>query len=1029
MLRRPPGEGRLVAQQRRVFLALAVILLPWIQVVDAQQQQRRQPSTPHHVPVAAHILNDGVDVADQHESRHPDPRRESPFEGDGVADGFASTSQSAPIQVRKPRDTQTPQRDGPLTSADGHAAALGRFDNLYIPHDASAIATLAPDSQSVRAPSPPEQWPGLLQGAGLSSPQSARSLEDWEVEDFVLLATVDGHLYAVDRGSGDERWHLQVEQPVVETVHYRPNDSLTDEESPNHTSHPLDDYIWAVEPSRNGALFVWTLSGLNAGLTNTGLTMKEIVDRAPYAVPDPPVVYNGYKKTTMVTLDAATGRVLKWFGQTGSQVDQSATCYRPEGGGLLDNDLSDECHNSGTITLSRIDYTVAIIRRDDARQIATLTYSEWGPNNFDSDLHQQHHTAHHNRYITSKTDGKLYALDTSGPSSLSLKSSVPVVQTFDISRPNDVPAGNNPDLVVLPQPAAPAVDETAAHARGQYVFLNQTETGSWYAMSGVWYPLILEAPVARINRKHWWDTKDHWERLDEVQVGDALVGVHALGNSRKLVQRPSSLPLGLPSASDNGGAWQPHDKSDDSTLSNVYSEDDSGLSVIVDRVNTLPQYAADSFRELFRNPIALAALGIILAIYAKSVIRWCKEQVSRVHKKEQSDDSAQQSGDEGAYTTPKPADRVEQDTAKPQENLGHEAVVDPTVKKAEQHEDITVSDKSASPIETILETGDGDGDRDKASSEQSPEKKKKAHRGRRGGVKHRKGVKKQRDVSENRSDTALPGIDETIPGLQNIGQPAKLEPNVTTMSNDPEDVSGPVVQIGGIEVNQDEQLGMGSNGTVVFSGKFHGRDVAVKRMLTQFWDIATQETQLLLESDHHPNVIRYFAMSRNDSFLYIALELCQASLSDIIDKPHMFQELAQAGETDLPRVLLQIAHGLSFLHDLRIVHRDLKPQNILVTMGRDGKPRLLVSDFGLCKKLEGGQSSFGATTAHAAGTSGWRAPELLLDDDARETSMSMTTSTMTSTHSDSSQLVSSDVMPNRRATRSIDIFSLGLVFF
>lgn len=37
---------------------------------------------------------------------------------------------------------------------------------------------------------------------------------------------------------------------------------------------------------------------------------------------------------------------------------------------------------------------------------------------------------------------------------------------------------------------------------------------------------------------------------------------------------------------------------------------------------------------------------------------------------------------------------------------------------------------------------------------------------------------------------------------------------------------------------------------------------------------------------------------------------------------------------------------------------------------------------------------------------------------------------MSSTHSDSSsQLVSSDVMPNRRATRAIDIFSLGLVFF
>lgn len=102
------------------------------------------------------------------------------------------------------------------------------------------------------------------------------------------------------------------------------------------------------------------------------------------------------------------------------------------------------------------------------------------------------------------------------------------------------------------------------------------------------------------------------------------------------------------------------------------------------------------------------------------------------------------------------------------------------------------------------------------------------------------------------------------------------------------------------------------------------------------------------------------------------------------------------------------------------MHRDLKPQNILVNMGKDGRPRLLVSDFGLCKKLEGGQSSFGATTGRAAGTSGWRAPELLVDDEASATD---------SVHSSGSVLVGDAMMPHRRATRSIDIFSLGLVFF
>lgn len=85
-----------------------------------------------------------------------------------------------------------------------------------------------------------------------------------------------------------------------------------------------------------------------------------------------------------------------------------------------------------------------------------------------------------------------------------------------------------------------------------------------------------------------------------------------------------------------------------------------------------------------------------------------------------------------------------------------------------------------------------------------------------------------------------------------------------------------------------------------------------------------------------------------------------------------------------------------------------------------------MSDFGLCKKLEGEQSSFRATTAHAAGTSGWRAPELLLDDDARDGMVSMVDA---STEGHSGPLVSGELPPNRRATRAIDIFSLGLVFF
>ncbi|KAI8965311.1 hypothetical protein F5Y11DRAFT_344755 [Daldinia sp. FL1419] len=994
MLRRPPGEGRLVVQQRKVFLALAVFLLPWLQLVDAQQQQSRQQS-PREPASVANLLNnynnDNLAINKRHE----------PFSAERVVDDLAAATSS---KARNRQETPVVSRRNSVTTKKQQPR------NVPFPNDASALATLAP-APSVRAPNSPRYLPSLLAGTGLSSPQTARSLEKWEVEDYILLATVDGHLYAVNRESGDERWHLQVEQPIVETIHHRPNISLADGRE-GYDHHPLDDYIWAVEPTRNGALYVWTPSGFGSGLMSTGLTMKQLVEEfGSYAVQNPPVVYTGHKKTTMITLDAATGRVLKWFGQGGSQVDQSATCFPPNGR-FVDSD-SEECSDSGTITLSRTEYTVTIHRSDDGREIATLKYAEWGPNNFDSDLHQQYRATQDNRYFTSQHDGKVYALAyPAGVTSFALQFSVPVARVFDIARPEDAPPGSNPELVLLPQPVPPARDEDSARTRSHSVFLNHTESGSWYAMSGWSYPLIVDAPAAQLNGRNRWDSENPWDAIDTTWANKVLVGTHVLGNARTVAQWPPTIPPSLPSS-----PFTPESSDDDneSAMPTSLPNTQADPSGIVGSITALPQYAADKTVDFLMNPILFPFLIYLLFRYYKDFVRWSRR---RAKPRQYLDTVTYMPSTDPTIDSPR--------------EVVNEVIPTPVIEADEKQQEALVNEKESAEkavpvISTVeFETADADDGREQQQTEgESPEKKKKAHRGRRGGVKHRKGPKKQRDTVDSSGENASPDAGEGIPGLQNVGLPSKLEPNVMTMNNDPEDVSGPIVKIGGIEVNQDEQLGMGSNGTIVFAGKFHGRDVAVKRMLTQFWDIATKETQLLLESDHHPNVIRYFAMSKNDSFLYIALELCQASLSDIIEKPAMFQDLARAGEMDLPRVLLQIAHGLGFLHDLRIVHRDLKPQNILVTMGRDGRPRLLVSDFGLCKKLEGGQSSFGATTAHAAGTSGWRAPELLLDDDARESS----TMSMTSTHSDSSQLVSADVMPNRRATRAIDIFSLGLVFF
>jgi serine/threonine-protein kinase/endoribonuclease IRE1 len=129
--------------------------------------------------------------------------------------------------------------------------------------------------------------------------------------------------------------------------------------------------------------------------------------------------------------------------------------------------------------------------------------------------------------------------------------------------------------------------------------------------------------------------------------------------------------------------------------------------------------------------------------------------------------------------------------------------------------------------------------------------------------------------------------------------------------------------------------GFGSHGTVVFKGSLQGRAVAVKRLLHDFVTLATREVSILEESDDHPNVIRYFYQEAQSNFLYIAIELCPASLADIIERPDNFMDIAVT--FDPKRALRQITSGLRHLHGLKIIHRDIKPQNILVSSAKNGK--------------------------------------------------------------------------------------------
>lgn len=197
----------------------------------------------------------------------------------------------------------------------------------------------------------------------------------------------------------------------------------------------------------------------------------------------------------------------------------------------------------------------------------------------------------------------------------------------------------------------------------------------------------------------------------------------------------------------------------------------------------------------------------------------------------------------------------------------------------------------------------------------------------------------------------------------------------------------------------DEELGTGSDGTTVFRGAFGEREVAVKRLRKSKWSRADKEAQNLLRSKGHQNIIQCFATRKCSQFVYLALQLCDATLQQVVED-----------DTSHPKIIpfdifKQALEGLTYLHGLNspIVHRDVKPSNVLIYYPTgNGPPRGLLSDLGLSKQLNHLHTSF---TNSVRGTRGWVAPEILR------------------------YINNPNACKNQKITLKCDIFNAGLLYY
>ncbi|XP_050212500.1 mitogen-activated protein kinase kinase kinase 1-like isoform X2 [Mercurialis annua] len=163
-------------------------------------------------------------------------------------------------------------------------------------------------------------------------------------------------------------------------------------------------------------------------------------------------------------------------------------------------------------------------------------------------------------------------------------------------------------------------------------------------------------------------------------------------------------------------------------------------------------------------------------------------------------------------------------------------------------------------------------------------------------------------------------------------------------------------------------LGRGSFGTVYEGISDDGFFFAVKEV--SLLDQGSQGKQsiyqleqeiALLSQFEHENIVQYYGTDKDDSKLYIFLQLVtKGSLMNLYQRYHL-------RDSQVSAYTRQILHGLKYLHDKNVLHRDIKCANILV----DASGSVKLADFGLAKatKLNDVKS--------CKGTAFWMAPEVV----------------------------------------------------
>jgi tetratricopeptide (TPR) repeat protein len=118
---------------------------------------------------------------------------------------------------------------------------------------------------------------------------------------------------------------------------------------------------------------------------------------------------------------------------------------------------------------------------------------------------------------------------------------------------------------------------------------------------------------------------------------------------------------------------------------------------------------------------------------------------------------------------------------------------------------------------------------------------------------------------------------------------------------------------------------------------------------------STSSSRLIREAQalaalRHPNVVTVHDVGSHGGHVFVAMEYVDGiTLNDWFERgPHPYKRVLQ--------VLSQAGRGLAAAHGAGLVHRDFKPTNVMLEHADEAEERVLVLDFGLARRVEGGAS-------------------------------------------------------------------------